>query len=100
MTRPIVVRGLGLDEAERHELRVFQVEFGAGAIEELGVLRQRSRPAALDESNSELVQHPRHGQLVGDRVRNPLTLCSVTKRGVVNVKAVVHDGPFYGAGEV
>src|SRR5207302_1141780 len=41
--------------AERGELRVPEVQFGGGAAEELGVLRDRAAPAALDEPDTELV---------------------------------------------
>ena len=41
--------------AERGELRVLEVQFGGRAAEELGVLGDRARPAALDEPDTEFV---------------------------------------------
>ena len=41
--------------AERGELRVVEVEFGLRAAEELGVLRDRAGPAALNEPDAEFV---------------------------------------------
>jgi hypothetical protein len=53
---------------ERDQLGVPQLELGAGAGEELGVLGQGAGPAALDEADADLVEQPRDGQLVGDGV--------------------------------
>jgi hypothetical protein len=63
-----------------------QLELGAGAGEELGVLGQRPRPAALDEADADLVEQPGDGQLVGDGVAHPLALGAVAQRGVEDVE--------------
>jgi hypothetical protein len=76
--------------AERDEQRVFEVELRSGTGEELGVLRHGARPPALDEAHAELVQQPRDGQLVGDRVADPLALRAVAERGVEDL--VIHRG--------
>ena len=55
--------------AERDQHGVPQLQLaGRRAGEELGVLGHRARPAALDEAHADLVQQPRHGELVGDGV--------------------------------
>ena len=67
---------------------------GRGAGEELGVLGHRAGPAALDEAHPELVEQPRHGQLVADRVRDALTLGPVAQGRVEDVECVaVHGAP-------
>ena len=63
-----------------------QRELGLGAREELGVLRIGPRPPALDETDPEVIQMPRDGQLVSDRKRQPLLLSAVAQGGVVDVK--------------
>ena len=70
------------------------VELGAGAGEELGVLGQRARPAALDEADADLVQQPGDGELVGDGVADALALGAVAQGGVedVEVRSVVATG--------
>ena len=73
---------------ERRELRVLEVQLLAGAAEELGVLRVRARPAALDEADPEPVDLPRDGQLVGDGEVEPLLLRAVAQRRVVDVEQV------------
>ena len=75
--------------AERGELRVPEVQFGGGAAEELGVLRDRAGPAALDEPDTELVQLPRDDQLVGHAEVQALLLRAVSQGRVVDVKGVV-----------
>ena len=75
--------------AERGELRVPEVQFGAGPLEELGVLGDRPGPATLDEADAELVQPPGDGQLVGDGQGQPFLLGAVAQRGVVDVEHVV-----------
>src|SRR6185436_19151889 len=67
--------------AERGQLRVLQRQ-RLGALEELDVLRVRPRIAALDEVNPEAVQQARNLQLVLDRERESLALCSVAQRRV------------------
>ena len=75
--------------AERGELRVLEVQFGDGAAEELGVLRDRAGPAALDEPDTELVQLPRDDELVGHAEVQALLLRAVSQGRVVDVKGVV-----------
>ena len=75
--------------AERGERGVAQVELGLRAAEELGVLRNRARPAALDEPDAETVQVPGDHQLVGNRQVQALLLGAVAEGGVVDVKLVV-----------
>ena len=75
--------------AEGHQHRVPQLQLaGRRAREELGVLRHRARPAALDESHADLVEQPRDGELVGDGVGDALTLGAVAQRGVEDVEVV------------
>ncbi len=78
--------------AERDEHGVPQLQLGAGPAEELGVLGHRARPAALDEADAELVEQPGDGELVGDRVADPLALRAVAQSGVVDLE--VHRGSF------
>src|SRR6202008_823983 len=80
--------------AERGELRVLEVQFGGGAAEELGVLRGRAGPAALDEPDTELVQLPRDDQLVGHAEVQALLLRAVSQGRVVDVKGVVEHRIF------
>jgi hypothetical protein len=75
--------------AERGELRVLEVQFGGGAAEELGVLRDRAGPAALDEADTELVQLPRDDELVGHAEVQALLLGAIAQGRVVDVKGVV-----------
>ena len=75
--------------AERGELRALEVQFGGGAPEELGVLRDRARPPALDEPDAQLVELPRDGELVGHRQVEPFLLRAVAQRRVVDVEGVV-----------
>ena len=75
--------------AERRELRVAQVQLLAGAAEELGVLRVRARPAALDVSHAEPVEVPRDRQLVGRGEVEPLLLGAVAQGGVVDVEGAL-----------
>ena len=72
--------------AERDEHRVLQVQLGAGPAEELGVLGHRARPAALDEADAELVEQPRDGELVDDRVGDALALGAVAQRRVEHLE--------------
>ena len=82
--------GAGLaGRAEGDQLRVPQRQLGAGAGEELGVLGQRARPAALDEADAELVEQPGHRELVADREGHALALRAVAQGGVVDVERVV-----------
>ena len=75
--------------AEGHQHRVLQRELAVGrASEELGVLGHRTRPAALDEADAQVVQVPRDGELVGHGVGDPLALGSVAQRGVEDVEGV------------
>jgi hypothetical protein len=74
---------------ERDQLRVPELQLGAGPGEELGVLGQRAGPAALDEAHAELVEQPRDGELVADREGHALALGTVAQRGVVDVEGVV-----------
>ena len=80
--------------AERRERGVPQVELGLRAAEELGVLRNRPRPAALNEPDAEPVQVPRDHQLVGNREVQALLLCPVAQGGVVDVELVVEHCRF------
>jgi hypothetical protein len=84
--------------AERGELRVLEVQLGGSAAEELGVLRDRARPAALDEPDAEVVQLPRDDQLVRDGQVQPLLLGPVAQGGVVDVEGVIGHrcDPFLG----
>lgn len=74
--------------AEGDQLRVLEVDLGAGAGEELGVAGVGARPAALDEAHSEVVQVPGDRQLVGDGEVDALTLGAVAQGGVEDVEAV------------
>jgi len=82
--------------AERGELGVLKVEFRGGTAEELGVLGDRARPAALDEPDAQPVEVPGDHQLVGNREVQALLLRAVAQGGVVDVELVVeHRGcPF------
>ena len=80
--------------AERGELRVLEVQFGRGAAEELGVLRDRARPAALDEPDAQLVELAGDDELVGHGQVEPLLLRAVAQGGVVDVEAVVEHFGF------
>ena len=75
--------------AERRQLRVGQPQLGARPPEELGVLRDRARPSALDEPDTELVQPPRDGELVGHGQGQALLLGTVAQGGVVDMERVV-----------
>ena len=75
---------------EGGEGRVAQVELGPGALEELGVLRVRTGPPALDEVDPEIVEQPGDGELVGHREVEPLLLGAVAQGGVVDVQRF-HD---------
>jgi hypothetical protein len=68
---------------------VLEQELGARPGEELGVLRHGTRPSALDETHSELVEVAGDGELVRDREVEALLLGSVTQGGVVDVERVV-----------
>ena len=72
--------------AERDQLRVPELELGAGAGEELGVLGQRAGPAALDEPDPDLVHQAGDGELVGDGVADALALGAVAQGGVEDVE--------------
>ena len=92
-----VVRGDGARlarRAERRERGVLEAELGLGAAEELGVLGDGARPAALDEPDAEPVQVPRDHQLVGNREVQALLLCPVAQGGVVDVELVVEHCRF------
>ena len=80
--------------AERGELRVLEVQLGSGAAEELGVLRDRARPAAFDEPDAQAVELARDDELVGDGEVEPLLLRAVAQGGVVDVEAVVEHFGF------
>src|SRR4029077_9501101 len=54
-----------------------------GGREELDVLRVGAGPAAFDVGHPELVEHPRHAQLVGQREGDVLALRAVTQGRVV-----------------
>src|SRR3954464_11915872 len=56
---------------------------GSCGREELDVLRVGAGPAALDVGHAELIEHPRHAQLVGQRESDVLALGAVAQRGVV-----------------
>ncbi|UOY01470.1 hypothetical protein MVA48_21445 [Blastococcus sp. PRF04-17] len=75
--------------AEGDQLGVAQLELGAGPGEELGVLRQRARPAALDEPDPDLVQQARDRELVGDGVADALALRAVAQGGVEDVEVEI-----------
>ena len=60
-------------------------ELGAGAAEELVVLRVGARPAALDEVDAEPVELLGDPQLVLDGERQPLELAAVAQRRVVDL---------------
>jgi hypothetical protein len=72
--------------SEGHQLRVPELELGASAGEELGVLGQRAGPPAFDEPDADLVQQSGHRQLVGHRVAHPLALGAVAQRRVEDVE--------------
>jgi hypothetical protein len=68
---------------------VGQPQLGARPPEELGVLRDRARPSALNEPDTELVQPPRDGKLVGHGQGQALLLGTVAQGGVVDMELVV-----------
>src|SRR5262245_58348205 len=68
--------------AERRELRGLPALL-ASLREELDVLGVRARPAALDEREAELVEHPGDAQLVGQGERDVLAMGAVAKGRVV-----------------
>ena len=72
-------------------------ELGAGAAEELVVLRVGARPAALDEVDAEPVELLGDPQLVLDGERQPLELTPVAQRRVVDLDRLRqlrhHDPP-------
>src|SRR5690606_40056765 len=92
--RVVPRRGAGTPgRSERDECGVGQLELTGGRTgEELRVLRHGTRPATLDEPDTELVEMPCDGELVGHRVRDPLTLGPVAQRGVVQVEVVAERG--------
>jgi hypothetical protein len=65
---------------------VLERQLGPRAGEELGVLGQGTWPAALDEPHTDLVQQPRHGELVGHGVAHALALGAVAQRRVEDVE--------------
>jgi hypothetical protein len=74
--------------AEGGQGRGPQLQLLGGECEELGVLRVRSRPAALDEPDAEVVEVARHVQLVLHGEVESLLLGTVAHRGVVDVEGV------------
>ena len=65
----------------------------AGRGEELDVLGVGAGPAALDEREAVLVEHPRDAQLVGEREGDVLALGAVAEGGVVErYRLVGHVG--------
>jgi hypothetical protein len=87
---------------EGHQLCVAQVQFALGAGEELGVLRQRTRPAPLDEADAEVVQVLGDGELVRHRQCHALALGAVAQGRVEDVESVCqtvrlgrHDVPSF-----
>ncbi len=75
--------------AEGDEFGVPEVDLLARTGEELGVAGVGSRPAALDETDAEIVQVPGDGQLVRDRQVDAFTLGTVAQRGVEDMETVV-----------
>ena len=73
---------------ERTERCVLELQLGAGAAEELGVLRQCARPTAFNETDAEVVEVLRNRQFVGDREGHALTLGAVAQGRVVDVKGI------------
>ncbi|MPM39351.1 hypothetical protein SDC9_85984 [bioreactor metagenome] len=90
-----VVRRLHPDSAghpEGHQFGVAQRELtGGGPSEELGVLRVRPRPTALDEPHSEVVEVGGDPELVVDRELHALLLRTVAEGDVVDL-----EGPGWG----
>ena len=72
--------------AEGGEPRVAEVELGARAGEELGVLGVGPGPTPLDEPDAQLVELARDRQLVGHGEVQPLLLRAVAQGGVVDVE--------------
>jgi hypothetical protein len=70
--------------AERGQRRVLEIDL-LGPLEELGVLRVGSGPAALDDVDAEPVQRGRDPQLVGDRQVKPDLLRAVPQSRVVDL---------------
>src|SRR5690606_17479029 len=64
--------------------------------EELGVLRDRAGPAALDEPHPELVEERSDRELVADREVHALLLRAVAEGGVVDVDVEVRAGRWDG----
>ena len=74
--------------AESGELRVPQRQLAGGrAAEERLVLGVGARPAALDETDAEVVEVRGDRELVLDRQRQTFTLRAVAQRRVVDVEA-------------
>ena len=87
---------------ERRELRVGELP-ALGFIEELDVLRVRSRPAALDVVHAEAIQTLGDLELVGDGKRHALSLTAIAERGVVDFDVGSHpadDSSDEGAGRL
>ena len=74
---------------ERRELGVLEVQLLLGAAEELGVLRVRARPAALDVADTQVVELLGDGELVGDGEVETLLLRAVAQGGVVHVEGAL-----------
>jgi hypothetical protein len=72
--------------AERRERCVLKVELLRGQSEELGVLRVRAGPAALDVADAEIVEVARDVELVLHREIEPLLLRAVAHRRVIHVE--------------
>ena len=73
--------------SERGDGHVLPVDI-LGTLEELDVLRVRTRPTALDEIDAEGIEMLGNAQLVIARETEPLHLRAVTQRGVIDF----HDG--------
>jgi hypothetical protein len=74
--------------AEGNQLGIPQRQLGAGTGEELGVLGHGTGPAALDETHPDLVEQPGDGELVVDRVADPLALRAVSQGRVEYVERI------------
>src|SRR5450759_5565736 len=81
---------------EGGELRVLPLD-RSGSREEVDVLRIRTRPAALDVSEAELVQATGDLDLVRERDDQALALRSVTQGRVVENDSVAHRAAPAGA---
>ncbi len=77
---------------ERDHRRGVEPQFGRGAGEELDVFRIGTRPSALDEVHTEVIELLGDAQLVVDRGRHALDLHSIAQRRVEDLDRILAHG--------